>query len=185
MRTGTSTRKLATLAMLAAISIALVLTIHIPFPPLPFLEYDPADIPILISTFLFGPWAGLAVTVVVSGVQALTVSSMSGWVGPIMHVVATGSFVLVAGFLYRRNKTRKGALLALLFGSITMVIMMVPLNLIFTPLFMGLPVASVVDLLPLIVLFNLIKAGVNALVTFVIYKAVHRAINKITGEGNI
>ena len=60
-----NTRKLTTLAMLAALAIVLVALIHFPLvPAAPFLEYDPADIPIFIGTFLFGPAAGLALTAV-------------------------------------------------------------------------------------------------------------------------
>ncbi len=51
-----------------------------------------------------------------------------------------------------------------------------------TPAFMGAPV-EVVDamLLPVILPFNLIKAGINSLVTFLIYKTISRHI--IHGEG--
>ena len=46
-----NTRKLTTLAMLAALAIVLVALIHFPLvPAAPFLEYDPADIPIFIGT---------------------------------------------------------------------------------------------------------------------------------------
>ena len=45
-----STVRLAKMAMLVAISIVLVALIHVPiFPAVAFLEYDPADIPILIG----------------------------------------------------------------------------------------------------------------------------------------
>ena len=90
--------KLAKMGMLVAISVILVYFIHFPiFPVVAFLEYDPADIPILIGTFAFGPLAGLLITVVVSLVQGLTVSAASGAYGIIMHIIATGTFVLVAG----------------------------------------------------------------------------------------
>ena len=50
------TRRIITIAVLAAISVVLVALIHFPiFPAVAFLEYDPADIPILIGTFAFGP----------------------------------------------------------------------------------------------------------------------------------
>lgn len=52
------TVRLAKLAMMVAISCVLVVLIRIPFPPAPFLEYDPADVPIYITTFAFGPGAG-------------------------------------------------------------------------------------------------------------------------------
>lgn len=61
----TKVRKLATMAMLVAISIVLVYLIHFPiFPGAAFLEYDPADIPILIGAFAYGPVAGVLLTVV-------------------------------------------------------------------------------------------------------------------------
>ena len=61
----TKVRKLATMAMLVAISIVLVYLIHFPiFPGAAFLEYDPADIPILIGAFAYGPVAGVLLPVI-------------------------------------------------------------------------------------------------------------------------
>jgi NAD(P)-dependent dehydrogenase (short-subunit alcohol dehydrogenase family) len=107
-------RKLVTMAMLAALSIVLVYVIHFPiFPAASFLEYDPADIPILIGTFAYGPLAGVLLTVVVSVIQGMTVSSGSGLMGIAMHIFATSILVLVAGNIYRVKHTKKGAVLAL------------------------------------------------------------------------
>ena len=48
---------------------------------------------------------------------------------------------------------------------------MIPLNLIFTPLFMGSPVDAVLEMiLPIILPFNLMKAGINAVVTGLLFK---------------
>ena len=48
--------RLAKMAMLVALAVVLVMLIHFPiFPAVAFLEYDPADIPILIGAFAFGP----------------------------------------------------------------------------------------------------------------------------------
>lgn len=112
-------RKLTALGMLGAISLILVATVHFPIiPAAPFLEYDPADVPILIGTFAFGPVAGFLLTVVVSIIQGMTVSAASGGpIGIIMHILATGSCVLIAGNIYRRNKTRKTAAIALIVGG--------------------------------------------------------------------
>lgn len=173
-----STKKMAVMAMLAAVSVLLVL-IHIPFPPAPFLEYDPADIPILIGTFAYGPTAGIIITVVVSVIQGFTLSASSGIIGIVMHILATGSFALVAGLIYQRKKTRKSAILALGLGVITMTVMMALMNLIFTPIFMGTPVETVAGmLLPIIIPFNLMKASINAVATLLLYKAVSRFIKE-------
>ena len=103
--------KLVKMGAMVAISVALVYLIHFPiFPAVAFLEYDPADIPILIGTFAFGPLAGLVLTVVTSVIQGLTVSSGSGLYGILMHVIATGVLVVVSGSVYRRRKTRIMAL---------------------------------------------------------------------------
>lgn len=170
------TRTITTLAMFAAISVLLVALIRFPI-FLDFLEYDPADIPIFIVTFAYGPWAGLILTVVVSVLQGLTVSAQSGVIGIIMHILATGSFVLVAGYLYRGHKTRSRAAVALLVGLLTMTAVMVLWNIIFTPLYTGFPREQVIGLiLPAILPFNLIKGGINASVTFVLYKYVSRFI---------
>ncbi len=171
-RTSQRTRRITILGLMAAVSIILVYFIRFPiFPSAPFLEYDPADIPIFICTFLFGPWWGLALTVVVSFIQGFTVSAGSTIIGVIMHILATGSFALVAGFLYRRNKTRRSAVVALLAGVVVMVAVMALCNLVFTPIFMKTPVDVVLQMLvPVIIPFNLIKAGANAAITFLVYK---------------
>ena len=70
-----------------------------------------------------------------------------------MHIIATGTFVLVAGFLYQKHKTKKGALIALLCGVVAWGLIMMPANLIITPIFTGMPVEAIrAILLPIILL---------------------------------
>ena len=169
------TRKLTAMAIMIAISVVLVYFIHIPiFPQVAFLEYDPADISILICGFAFGPVAGICVTIIASLIQGLTVSAQSGVYGILMHIIATSAFVLVSSLIYRRHKSKKAAAVALIFGVIAMVIVMIPANLFITPYFMGVPRKMVIDLLGFIVGFNAIKAGVNAILTFLLYKSVSK-----------
>jgi len=148
---------------MASISIVLVYFIRFPIFPLvvPFLEYDPADIPILFTALSFGTIEGLLLTLIVSIIQGVTVSSSSGIVGIIMHILSTGSFVLVAGLIYHRKKTTINAIVALTLGVITSAITMIAWNLIFTPHFMNVSIEVVIGILPFIIAFNLIKAGVN------------------------
>lgn len=167
------TLKLVKMGMLVAISIVLVYVIHLPiFPAVAFLEYDPADIPILIGTFAFGPFMGLLLTIATSIIQGITVSASSGLYGVLMHIIATGVLVIVAGIIYWRSKTRKAAIIGLLCGMVAMALVMIVANLIITPLFMGVSQAVVWQLMPYIVCFNLIKAGINGLVTFFLYKRI-------------
>ena len=165
--------RLAKMAMLVAISIVLVALIHFPiFPAVAFLEYDPADIPILLGTFAFGPVAGILLTVVTALLQGLTVSAASGAYGIIMHIIATATLVIVAGLIYSRKKSKERAIIALVAGTFAMALIMVVANMIITPLFMGVPREMVWSLMPFIILFNMLKAGINSVVTFLVYKRI-------------
>ena len=57
-------------------------------------------------------------------------------------------------------------------GTAAMAVVMIGANLIITPLFMGVPRSMVWDLMPFIVGFNAIKAGINSIVTFFLYKRI-------------
>ena len=173
-----TTRKLTTMAMFTALSVTLVWLIHFPiFPAAPYLEYDPADIPILLGTFAFGPVSGLILTLMAALIQGLTVSSASGVYGIIMHFLATGTFVIVAGFIYKYKKTPLFAATGLICGALCMAAVMAGANLIVTPAFTGAPVSVIKALLlPVIVPFNLIKAGVNGAVVFSIYMVIAKFI---------
>ena len=177
--TQKKTAKLAKMAMLVAISIVLVALVHFPiFPMVAFLEYDPADVAILIGTFLYGPVNGLIITLAASLIQGLTVSAQSGLYGILMHVIATGTLVLVAGSLYRKGKSRKQAVLALGAATVAMVVMMFFANMFITPYFMGQPRAVVMSLMPFILAFNFVKAALNCAITFIIYKPISRYLDR-------
>ena len=172
------TMKLAKMGMLVAISILLV-NIHFPiFWPVAFLEYDPADIPILIGGFAFGPLAGVCITIVTAILQGLTVSAQSGLYGILMHIVATSTLVLVSSTIYKMKKNRKMAVLGLLCGTLAMTAIMIPANYLITPYFMNVPKQAITGILPFIVGFNLIKAGVNSVITFILYKKVSKFLHK-------
>lgn len=173
-----SVNKMTKMAVLSALSFVLMMLVRFPIlPAATFLEYEPADVPILIGTFMFGPLAGLVLTVVVSFIQAMTVSAGSGWVGFVMHVIATGTFVVVAGLIYKRFHTLTGAIVALVIGSLSMTAIMIPSNLFFTVQFWGYPYETVRDMLiPVFIPFNLIKAGLNSALTLGLYKALGRVL---------
>lgn len=174
-----TTVRLAKMGMLVAVSVILVYLIHLPiFPAVAFLEYDPADIPILLGTFAFGPVAGVLLTVVTSVIQGLTVSAASGVYGILMHIIATSALVITAGLIYTRNKTRKTAVIGLACGVVAMTVVMIGANLVITPIFMGVPRSVVWQLMPFIAGFNAIKAGINSLVTFMVYKRISGFLHK-------
>jgi riboflavin transporter FmnP len=97
----------------------------------------------------------------------------------IMHVIATGAFVLVAGLIYRKFKTRKGAIISLIVGGLSVMLIMIPANIIFTPLFTGMPTKAIYAMLPFpITVFNLISVTITTVLTFIIYKRISPFLHK-------
>lgn len=171
-------KRIAILSILAALSILLVYVIRIPMFA-SYLEYDPADIPILIATFCFGMYPGLFLTLVVSVLQGITVSASSGIVGIIMHLFSTGTFVLVAGYVSKKSNNKYRTLVSLILGIISTTIVMCALNLILTPIFLGSPINEVAKLIfPIIVPFNLVKLSINSFLIFFLYKMLGKHIAK-------
>lgn len=175
--------KLAKMAMLVAISVVLVLLIHFPiFPPVAFLEYDPADIPILIGGMAFGPIVGAVLTVVTAVIQGVTVSAASGIYGIIMHIIATLALVLTSSIIYSKHKTKKRAIIGLALGCAAMVFVMFFANMLITPAFMGVPLPELMKLMVFILLFNLIKAVINSAVSFLLYKRISPFLHSNEGK---
>ncbi|OGO88486.1 MAG: hypothetical protein A2Y15_01615 [Clostridiales bacterium GWF2_36_10] len=175
-------KSITTAAVLSALSIVMVFFMRTPiFATAPYLEYDPADVPILIGGIVLGPLWGLAIAIVVSGIQAFTVSSGSGIYGFLMHVLASGTLVLVVSLTQKYLKATETVrlIISVILGAICATVVMVGANLIITPYFLGAPVSVVKELiLPIIIPFNLIKLGGNAIVTALLYKTLKRFINQ-------
>lgn len=169
-----NTKTLTGMAMLSALSVvSLAIGIQFPFPFTPsFMLYDVADVFIFLATFMYGPLQGLTVTAIVSAIQAFLMGG-SNWAGFLMHIVATGSFCLVSGIIYRKKHDIVGAIIALSSGFLTWMVVIIPANLFVHPLFNGTPVGAVVEMIPAILLFNVIKAGGNSILTLLVYKRIH------------
>lgn len=88
-------------------------------------------------------------------------------------LTACAAALLVA----RKRPGARGAAVGLLFGWGCMVLVMLFWNYLITPLYMGIPRAAVAELLlPAFLPFNLLKGGINAGVTLVLYQPVARAL---------
>jgi riboflavin transporter FmnP len=175
--------KMVKMAVLSALAIVLMLAVRFPiFPAASFLEFEPADVVILVAAFLYGPVEGLIVTVVVALVQALTVSAASGWVGLVMHVISSGTLAIISGIIYKRFHTFKGAFAALIAGSLFRTAIMIPTNLFFTVRYWGYPREAVVALIwPALIPFNIIKSFVNSIIVILIYKPLSRLLRRYGG----
>ncbi|MCL2034598.1 MAG: ECF transporter S component [Oscillospiraceae bacterium] len=170
----TNAAKICVLAMLSAISYIVVVLGRIPL--VLFLKYDPKDIVITIGGFLYGPLAALMITVVVSFAEMFTISE-NGPIGLLMNIISGASFACTAAFIYKRYRSMKGAVAGLAVAWIFTTAVMVLWNYLITPLYLNVPRDEVAKLLiPAFIPFNLIKGGLNAALTMLLYKPVKAAL---------
>jgi len=138
-----------------------------------FLEIEISDLPALIMALAFGPVAGVF-TELVKNLLHCTMTS-TGFIGELANFVINGTLCAVAGLVYRKNKTRKGAVIALLVATLSMAVAGVLANLfIMLPLYM--PTAPFDVKLNLVLFtilpFNIVRGLVLSLITFLIYKKI-------------
>jgi len=172
-------KTLVIIAMLSAISCVLMLMVRISFMPgNEFLIFDLKDMAIVIGGFLYGPSAVCAMSVIVSFVEMNTVSA-DGWVGLAMNVISTCAFACPAAFIYKRQRSLKGAVAGLVAGWLLVSGVMVMWNYIVTPVYRGFPREAIVPMLPTVFLpFNLIKYGFSAALSMLVYKPLSIALRK-------
>lgn len=164
------TKKLTTIGMLCALAYVTMLVGRIPL--ILFLKYDPKDVIIVIGGLIFGPLTSFAVAVIVAVVQMFTVSG-TGILGCIMNIISSCSFACTAAFVYKKKHKLSGAILALFCGWFCQVAVMMLWNYLIAPIYMGYPREAIVELLlPAFLPFNLIKGGLNAAITMLLYKPV-------------
>lgn len=164
------TRKLTITGMLCALAYATTVVGRVPI--VLFLKYDPKDIMIAIGGLIFGPMTSFTIAVIVSFVEMLTISE-NGVLGLLMNVISSCSFACTATFIYKKKHTLSGAVAGFLCGWGCMVSVMLLWNYLIAPVYMGYPREAVVKLLlPAFLPFNLIKGGLNASITMLLYKPI-------------
>ena len=178
--------------LLAAMAVILY---YIEIPVVAFYKLDLSTMPAILAGFAMGPVQGAAVVIVKNLVHMLGTSTAC--VGEMADILMSCAFVIPASLLYCRNKTRKGALRAMLVGGAAMtaagvlvnyfilipayqVLMNLPLEVIIG---MGQKVLGFVDsTLKLVIFitapFNLLKGVVVSLLTFFLYKRSERLLQR-------
>ena len=173
---NTKTQKLTIIAMLSTLAFISVLMFRLPISVLPFLKYDPKDIIIVIAGFIYTPMTAVVISVIVSTLEMVTISDTL-FIGFIMNILSTCAFTVPASIIYHRRKSMKSAILGLGVGIVAMVIVMTAWNYFLTPLYAKIPREEVITMLaPIIVPFNLIKGGLNAAITMLVYKQASSAL---------
>ena len=176
-KTSERIRALVCMAMLCALAVAADIFLRIPNIG-GFLTYEPKEVILTIGGFIFGPIAGIAMSLIVCFIEMITVSN-SGVIGLLMNFLASGVFIGVSTVIYSRKKTLRRAIVGLIAGSLSMLAIMLLWNYIITPLYTGLPREAVLEMfLPLLIPFNLLKAALNSALILFLYKGVVTALRK-------
>lgn len=116
--TRLNVRMLAMIAMLSAVSFILAF-VEFPVPLSPsFARMDLSDFPALIGTFAFGPTAGLLIELVKNALQLISTST--GGIGELANFLMGGSYVFIAGIIYKSHKTKPTAWLSCIIASFAM-----------------------------------------------------------------
>ena len=168
------TRQLVTMALMCAIGVLLS---FVEFPLLPgvtWLKYDASAMPAMVCGFAFGPAAGLAVGIVGAVIHGILMADFSG---AIMNILVVTGFILPAALVYRRSRTFKSGVVGLVLSAVAATVMAILGNLVITPMWLGVPLDAVVAMiLPILAPFNLAKAGINAVLTLIVYKSISNLI---------
>lgn len=188
MQNSTSkVRVLTGTAMLGAVA-AVLMYLEFPIPIMPaFVKLDVSELPALIASFAYGPVSGILVCLIKNLIKLPSTSTAA--VGELFNFVMGALFVGVAGLIYKRNKTRKGAIVGALLGALVMAVVSVPYNyFIVYPAYVvmyHLPLDAIIGmyqainpnvngLLACLLVFNLpftfVKGALDAALCFLIYK---------------
>ena len=188
MQNSTSkVRVLTGTAMLGAVA-AVLMYLEFPIPIMPaFVKLDVSELPALIASFAYGPVSGILVCLIKNLIKLPSTSTAA--VGELFNFVMGALFVGVAGLIYKRNKTRKGAIVGALRGALVMAVVSVPYNyFIVYPAYVvmyHLPLDAIIGmyqainpnvngLLACLLVFNLpftfVKGALDAVLCFLVYK---------------
>ncbi len=185
--------KITVTALLSAIAFILQY-IELPVFFMPgFIKFDFSDLPALLAAFSLGPVYGV-VTELIKNLVHLPVSN-SAMIGELSNFILGAAFVFTAGLIYKKDRTRKGALLGSIIGAAVMAVVSLPINYyIVYPIYENfMPLENIIGayqaILPRVktlwqcllvfnVPFTLLKGLVDVLITFLIYKKLSPILHK-------
>lgn len=99
-------RYMTVTAMLSAVAFALMFfEFSIPFLVPSFIQMDLSELPALIGAFAMGPWYGVIICLIKNLIHLLITTT--GGVGELSNFILGAAFVLPAGLIYQRKKTKK------------------------------------------------------------------------------
>ncbi len=124
-----STRKMVIIGMMTAIgTVVYYLDFGVPLMP-SFIKLDFSNVISLLTGFALGPIEGVVVCLLKNLIHVLIKGfGTTMGIGDIFDFVTSATFVLVAALIYKKHRTKKGAIVATLSGMLAFTIISLPLN---------------------------------------------------------
>ena len=191
------TKYLTEIGVLSAIAAVLMLfDFPLWFAP-SFYKIDISELAPLIGAFALGPIAGVIIEALKVIVHFLLKGTSTFFVGDISNFVVGCSFIIPSALIYKYNKTKSGAIVGMVVGTLTLGIIGSAINAFFLiPAYskilnlpiekivaMGNAVNSSIDSLSTLILyavvpFNLLKGTIVSVITLLIYKKISVILKK-------
>ena len=192
----TSIRYMARVAVLTAIaSVLMLLEFPLWFAP-GFYKLDVSEAVILMGGFALGPGAAILIEFLKNLINILLNGTTTAYIGEMANFITGCAFVVPAAVIYKYHKNKKGALISMITGSLSLALIGSLLNyFVLIPAFSrfyNLPVEDIIsmgaavnplvtDLKSLVVWavapFNLVKGVICSTLAMLLYKRVSKILH--------
>ena len=191
-------RSLTLAAMLGAIAFILMFfSFSVPVLS-PFADFDFSYLPELIGGFILGPAGALEIIGVKILLKLVFKGTSSMFTGEVQKFLLSAAYVLPAVLYYRKNRTKRGAAVGIVFGCIALVVVAIFTNIyLIYPFFMtaygmnweaiigmcSALVPAVKDIPTLVIFsivpFNVLSRTLTAVITMLVYKRISVPLKKL------
>ena len=156
-----------------------------------FYKLDIGDLPCLIGAFAMGPVSGLFIQIIKILVKLLFKPTSTAFVGEIAAFIFSSTYCLVASIIYQKNRNKRGANIAIIIGSLSMILVSAIANYYFIIPFysrlynmpleaiisLGSAIFPIIDSLFMFVIccvvpFNIVKVAIIDVLTMLLYKRI-------------
>ena len=183
MKTKTlNTNRFIKLSLLSAIAVILMYIDFPVIPIFPWLKIDLSDVPALMGAFAFGPLAGLIIELMKNLLILIVKGTGTGFVGELANFLVGVALVWPAALVYKKNKTKKTAILGMVLGVLCIEVVGILANVyLLLPAYgMAMSKAELMQYVTVgLIPFNGIKAILVCGITYALYKKVSVSIFKV------
>ncbi len=185
-----SVKHVTLMGMFGALGAVLMLfEFPLPFIAPSFYELDLSEIPVLVGAFSMGPVAGAVIEFVKILVKLVIKPTSTGFVGEFANICIGCSLVIPAALIYQFKRTKKGAVIGMVVGTVCMALVGAVLNaLVMLPFYSNfMPLETILEMgaeinpaisnvwtfaFLAVAPFNLVKGVIVSLITTLVYKRI-------------